>query len=224
MNNKAIIFDFDGVIVNSEPVWSKYEEQIFDRLTGVQNSYQKYKELILGYRLSDIYNNIENEIGSLPVTYQDFLQQYDQIALKVYSQSNIAPFIKEFLDLLESKNIRVGIVSSSRKKWIIETLKRNSLEGFFEDNQILSLNDSNTLRGKPAPDGYLEMMSILEVKSESTIVIEDSNTGIESAKESGATTICYTRFKVDKLEQSKASILIEDYRTLINLIKSLTNN
>ncbi|MBI4067395.1 HAD family phosphatase, partial [Candidatus Gottesmanbacteria bacterium] len=54
MKNKAFIFDMDGVIVNSEPVWSRYEEKFMPELMG-QDAYGKIKDQILGNSISRIY-------------------------------------------------------------------------------------------------------------------------------------------------------------------------
>jgi len=74
------------------------------------------------------------------------------------------------------------LTSTSRGKWIKLALKKlNFKKNDFD--YILSLNDRKDLRPKPYPDGYIETMKVLDTTPKSTIVLEDSNSGIKSAKQ-----------------------------------------
>lgn len=182
--NRAFIFDMDGVIVDSESVWPEYEQEFFDGFLG-EGTYAKVKDQILGATLNEIYEILCNY--GLKMGKKDYIRIYDTYVKKVYAAAKITKNIERLIEQLISLDFKLGIVSSSRIRWIELVLKRLKNRKKFQ--YILSLNDKD-IRPKPFPDGYLVTIEALKSKPKFSIILEDTNRGIKSAKASGAFTIC----------------------------------
>src|SRR6266849_8544463 len=183
--NKAFIFDMDGVIVNSESVWENYEQKFLSELIG-KNVYLKIKNQILGNSINEIYKILCTY--GLPISMEEYLQIYDTYAKLVYRQAHITEGIEKLIEQLIGMNFKLGVVSSSRQNWIDLVLVKLKRKTVFD--YILSLSDTQNLRPKPFPEGYITTIKKLGAEPKTTIILEDSNKGIRAAKASGAFTIC----------------------------------
>lgn len=183
--NKAFIFDMDGVIVDSESVWIKYEDKFLPELIG-RNIYKKIKKQIIGNSLKNIYKFAVLEGLVMDENYFiNFCHKYSEI---VYSEAKITNGTEKILNKLYSKGYKLGIVSVSPQKWINNVLKNIRNKNLFQ--YILSLYDAG-INPKPYPDGYILAMEKMNTAIEKTIILEDSQMGINAAKASGAFTICF---------------------------------
>lgn len=184
---KAFIFDMDGVIINSEPVWERYEQQFLPKLIG-QKIYAQIKDQIIGNSVSGIYQ-LATDYG-LKMDKAQFEQTYDEYATLVYQEAKITEGIEKLISNLALADFKLGLVSSSRQYWIDLVLKKLDYKNRFQ--LIMSL-DSEGISPKPAPNGYLKAIKILGASPETTIILEDSKRGVQAAKASGSVTICLTK-------------------------------
>lgn len=215
--NKVFIFDMDGVIINSEPVWKKQEDIFLAKLFG-KKLYQKMNKYILGNTIDEIYK-IATKSGFL-MSKRDFSQIYDQNARNVYTKAKITNGIEELINKLVTLNFKLALVSASRKNWIDIVIKRLDLKKQFKS--VLSLNDDQNIRPKPYPDGYLKSMKELKVSPKNTVILEDSNRGIVAAKSSGALTICLKENFPSNYIPRNADIYINKLTDLTQLLNILT--
>ncbi len=211
--NKAFIFDMDGVIVNSEPVWERYEKKFLPTLMG-KVTYLSIKDQILGNSVSGIYR-VASCYG-LQMDKKLFEQIYDKYATKVYEEAEITDGIKQLIDKLTVMNFKLGLVSSSRQYWIDLVLEKLKVKDKF--NLVLSL-DQKSFRPKPFPDGYIEGIDKLDSKPNNTIILEDSQRGIDAGKSSGALTICMQQFLGKNRSAKGADIYLKTIKELIKLIE-----
>jgi len=180
---KAIIFDMDGLLINSEPVWFRAKEVFLgeknvlwtwdDQRNNMGASTQAWVDYI--YDLAN--KKLSKEEILFGVT--DRMKRY-------YSNGEIGlmPGANEALDFAK-KNYRVGLASGSYKDLIYGAVKEHKWEHIFEE--ILSGDDME--RGKPFPDIYLEVMSRLNVQPSESVVLEDSRDGIKAGVAAGANVI-----------------------------------
>ncbi len=206
---KAFIFDMDGVIIDSEPVWEKYEQVFLAELMG-EETYPKIKDQILGNSINAIYE-IACQYG-LQISKQDYLRIYDEYAKTVYAEAKLTPGIKRFLSELIEKGFTLGLVSSSRQNWIDLVLAKLEAKNTFQF--VMSLNDTEGMKPKPAPDGYVKAMEMLGSQPDSTIVLEDSNKGVQAGKESGAFTVCLTENLPNDYPSIGADLVIKNLEEL----------
>ena len=215
--NKAFIFDMDGVIVDSESLWLRYEKQFLPELFG-EEIYAKMIDQILGNTISKIY---EIACGyGCTMEKEKFVEIYDSYAKIVYKKANITPGIEALIDKLIAMNFRLALVSSSRQPYIDIVLARiPKVRKKFQ--YILSLNDAG-METKPSPEGYRKAMKILNATPNSTIILEDSERGVTAAKASGAFTICLKEnIPNDNLIPQGADLYVENVKDLIEQIKTI---
>lgn len=182
--NKAFIFDMDGVIVDSEPLWEYYEEQFLPKLIG-KDVYLKIKDQILGNSVSGIYDAALRY--GLQMSKSRFEQVYDRYAEIIYKRAKVTKGVELLADKLISLNFKLGLVSSSRQDWIDMVINKLNKKVVFQS--IISL-DGRNIRPKPYPGGYLRAIKELGSKPSLSIIVEDSQRGIQAAKASGALVIC----------------------------------
>lgn len=212
---KAFIFDMDGVIVDSENAWIPYEEKFLKNLVG-EEIYTKIGDTV-GMGVKIIYQRA-TECG-LNLDRKTFYEKYDEQAEIIYKKAKITNNFDKLCNFLVKNKIKLGIVSSSRKTWINMVLPFLSFKDKFE--VIISLCDREDLQSKPYPDGYLEAMKKLNAKPEETIILEDSNTGIQSATASGAYVISFSGNLVPGYKQIKADVNAKNMIEVIKIVEEI---
>lgn len=212
--SKAFIFDMDGVIINSESTWEKYENNFLSDIVG-KDIYGKIKAEILGSTTLMVYDLARQ--NGFNMDKDLFLQKYDKQAIDVYSKSEITKDIDLLIDQLISMDFKIGLVTASRQIWIDQVLPRLKNKKAFE--YILSLGERTDLKPKPSPEGYLEAIQKLNSSPEKTIILEDSNKGLISAKATGALTICLREHLPANHVPKEADIYIDDLASLIKILE-----
>lgn len=175
---EAVIFDMDGVLVDSETHWMGGYEILFKKLNDVF-TFDLYKELYgssdfyqIDY-LSEYFNKSKDEITKIR---HDFFENYP-IDYGKYKM----PYVDELLRYLKDKNIKLAVASSSNKKDIEKMIVECGLEGYFD----LIVSGYSFEKSKPDPEIYNYTCEQLAIKKENILVIEDSIYGVESAMNAG---------------------------------------
>jgi HAD superfamily hydrolase (TIGR01509 family) len=184
MRFAALIFDFDGVLLESEWAGNK---QIADWLTGIGHptSVEESMREFMGLAGLDFIGAIERWIGrAVPDDFQDARAREDEraIAEGVEEVAGAVAFIRGLPPELPK-----AICSSSTTHWIESHLANLGLQGAFGD-RIFSGRE-HVERGKPAPDIYLHAAASLGIDIGRIAIIEDSPVGVRGALSSGATVI-----------------------------------
>ena len=180
---KAVIFDMDGVILDSESVWEKYDRQFFG--TEV---YENMKSDIKASSLDKIHR-LAGENG-FKIDKADFVDRYFKLAETVYEESVLTEGIKTSLSDLKKRSIKIGLATSSPGAWAERVLSRLGNPELFEC--VVSVFDNPDVRTKPNPDSFLLAMKELNASPGETLIVEDSKNGIKAARASGAYVVCLT--------------------------------
>lgn len=212
--HKAFLFDLDGVLINDEPIWDEHKQRLFSELFG-ENVHEKIGSTV-GLNLDSIYDKAR--AAGTGISRDKFIEAFYAVADQVYTTSPIPDGVPELADALLSMDYRIGIVSASPLSWITTVTKRLTFEDDIE--LIISLHERDDLRHKPEPDGYLEAMEALESTPATTIILEDSNSGIKAAKASGAYTIGLKQNLVRGYVQEGADAYAETMLEVIQLVRS----
>ena len=140
---------------------------------------------LTGLGLEAIY---ERAVGfGFKMGKEPYLTAWDRYAEKVYKDSEITEGIEKLAQFLIDNDFKLGLVSASPLLWINWVLDRISFRKSLD--VIISIQERPDLHHKPAPDGYLEAIKKLGSNPGKTIILEDSNTGIQSGKAAGAFVI-----------------------------------
>lgn len=211
--NHAFIFDLDGVLIDDEKIWEEEKNRLFTSVFGLE----VYKKMgsTLGVNIDYIYD-MAIKAGA-NVEKQTYLDRFYEIADAIYKNAPISEGANELAELLKEYGYLIAIVSASPLSWITSVTKRMKFEDDIE--LIISLHDRDDLMHKPAPDGYNEAIRILGASPETTIILEDSNSGIMSAKTSGAYTIGLKQNVVAGYRQSGADEYVLTMKEVEKIIK-----
>jgi HAD superfamily hydrolase (TIGR01509 family) len=180
----ALIFDFDGVLLESEYAGNA---QLADWLTrsGHPTSVEQAMDEFMGLSGLDFFGAVERWIGrALPDDFHDARAAEDRRAIEegIAAVAGAVAFVRSL-----PPDLPRAICSSSSSYWIESHLRNIGLEGAFGD-KIFSGRE-HVARGKPAPDLYLHAAAALRVPIGRIAIIEDSPVGVQGALASGATVI-----------------------------------
>jgi sugar-phosphatase len=179
----AVLFDMDGVLVDSEPLWKIAMEEVFNGLGSklTKTDFQK----TVGMRIDQViafWKNIEGWKDQI----QDIeFQIIDRMIQLINENGQPLPGVEDTVVHL-NKIKTVGLASSSPKKLIDSVLLKTQLHSYFHG--VFSAETEPF--GKPHPAVYLTAASTLGVQPNRCLVIEDSLNGIISAKAANMTVIC----------------------------------
>ncbi|HTU09324.1 MAG TPA: HAD family phosphatase [Allosphingosinicella sp.] len=184
MRFDALLFDFDGVLLESEYAGNA---QLADWLTrsGHPTSVDEAMANFMGLAGLDFIGAIERWIGrTIPDDFHSARAEEDAraIAEGIAAVEGAIAFVRGLPPELPR-----AICSSSSSDWILSHLRNIGLEGAFGD-RIFSGRE-HVARGKPAPDIYIHAAAALRTPIERTAIIEDSPVGVQGALASGATVI-----------------------------------
>lgn len=179
----AIIFDFDGVIVDSEAVSNAVLAQVLSTRFGLPMTAEEAVARYCGLRWADCHRAIERDLGrSIP---PGSIQKLVDEAMG--ARANEVPAIEGIGDFLAAQaHRRLAIASSSDREWLDSFLARLGLAGWFGDHVYSA---AGLARGKPHPDVYLMAADRLAVRPERCIVIEDHPLGVAAGAAAGAVVV-----------------------------------
>ncbi len=172
-----IVFDCDGVLVDSEVLARRAMQSVF-RQAGIEVTADMV-DAVVGMKLADILHGIEARTGkALAVDYHP--RFWSETKALFTDELRPTPGVAEFLT---SSGARRCVASSSDHERIRHSLAVTGLDRFFEEGAIFSSHDVS--RGKPAPDLVLHAASRMGVDPGRCLVIEDSRFGVAGAKAAG---------------------------------------
>jgi HAD superfamily hydrolase (TIGR01509 family) len=180
--SRAIIFDFDGVIADSEVLSNTTLAEIVTELgvpTTLDDAYRNY----MGKRFHEVIAAIEQALGrSLP---EGFADDYQKRTLSRF-RTELRPIegAREFIATLQG--LPRCIASSSSPDRLALCLEVLEMEALFQ-GRVFSA--STVARGKPHPDIFLHAAAEIGVRPERCIIIEDSASGVTAGRSAGATVI-----------------------------------
>ena len=206
---KAVIFDMDGVIVDSEAQWKELEAAWFRELAPGWTTV--HDERAVGLGVEDLHRFFVKEFG-VKLSKRDFLEHCDLTAKKVYEQR--VDCSEGFLDLareLKHAGIKTAIASSSPAHWIKMVVDRFSLSPLLD--AVVSADDVGG-KTKPLPDIYLEAAARLEVPTSECLAIEDSAIGVLAAKRAGMKVAAFRNGANDGQDLSSADFELGGFRGL----------
>jgi beta-phosphoglucomutase len=200
----AVIFDMDGVIVDSNPA-HKIALQQFVRQHGYDLDEKQLREKVYGRTNKEWITNL---FGSLPA---DVLQQYAWEKEALYRdlfKDEIKPVkgLVKFLDLLEENNIPKAIGTSAPRVNVDFSLGSTHLEKYFS----IILDDTFVTHSKPDPEIYIKVATAIGLPNSQCIVIEDSLSGVTAGKRAGSKVIGITTTHTAE-ELAEADLIINDF-------------
>jgi len=182
---EAVVFDMDGVIVDTEQYWVEEEGEILARALPEGHDVDPHD--ITGINVHEQYALLA-ESYEMQVDQEAYFELFDSCAERVYERADLLSGFHDLLDAIETRERPIGLATSSYPRWIEIVFDRHDLDGRFDE--VLSAADLDA-PGKPEPDIYESVAERLGVAPERLVVAEDSENGIAAAAAAGAYTIAY---------------------------------
>ena len=182
MEKSAVLFDLDGVTIDTEPLYTISEIRLFKEY-GVQIPKEDWP-LFRGCSEETFFDLSMARYG-ITENRDIFIQKGRKYVMDEFSKN--IPFVPGFKDLIArvSKNYITGLVTASPIRSLDWIRKNIGLDNYFQ----FIISGEETEKNKPHPHPYLEMMSRIGVKAKNTVIIEDSILGLRSAIASGGHVI-----------------------------------
>jgi len=211
---KAVIFDLDGLLIDSEPLWQEAEIEIFQQV-----NIKLTNKLCLQTKGLRIDQVVEYWFQKFPWNNLSKKAVEDLIVSKVIelveSKGKALPGVKQVISFVQQKPVKIALASSSSSKIIKAALKKLGLSKLF--SQIYSA-ESEPL-GKPHPGVYLTTAHKLGVRPQECLAIEDSLNGVLSAK--AAQMICLAIPESSQRKNSRFDIADLQLESLVDVNESV---
>lgn len=174
---KAVIFDMDGLLIDSEPLWCETEIEVFNKV-GVAITPEKYRETI-GLRVDEIVEYWYSRHPWKDVSKKEVEERLvNKITELIKEKGEPLPGAKEIVKTLYDQNLPLAIASSSFLKVIEAATEKLAIDRFLK----VVHSAENEAFGKPHPGVYISTAKKLNVNPESCLVFEDSFNGLLAAK------------------------------------------
>jgi beta-phosphoglucomutase len=222
---RAVIFDFDGVITDSEILHLRAFNEVLAQYNIEIKTDEYYKEY-LGFTDRDCFDVVaaKNKLGLDCGRIEELIRQKNRIFEKLAAtEATIFEGVPEFLQMLRKNEIRRAICSGALMADILPILEKSQLGPYFE----VIVSAEQIEKGKPDPEGFLLTLEKLNKRSQNSIaanecvVIEDSHWGLEAAKAAGMHTVAITNTYdagqlsiAEKIVKHLSELTIEDLQKL----------
>ena len=202
---RAIIFDMDGVLVDSEPLFLDAINRLLAQDGVAPISEKENEETLIGTTVDETWRQLKLS-RPLPLPTATYITRYDAIVRRMMMEELAPqPGVRELLATCSRRGLPKAVASSSRHDWVDLKLAAIGLTGAFD----AVLGGDDVSRGKPEPDIYLKAAAALGRPPEQCIAIEDSPVGIAAAVASGAYTIAVRTAYTRNLDVSRANAILE---------------
>ncbi len=203
---RAVIFDLDGVLADSEPWWNEIDKKLLGEY-GVTYGGEYHRDVLgVSYRLAlEFYK----KMFDLSVPTEELMRRRGEIAAEFFANRiGLFPSTRAVLKELRQMNLHLAVATSSVSASARPFLDRHELTTFFD----VIVTGEEIERGKPHPDIYLRVAEKLDVPADACLVIEDALSGIAASKAAGmrVAAIPDTRFVDAREYEKQADYMLRD--------------
>lgn len=220
MNIKAVLFDMDGLMVDTESLAT----EAFIH-SAKKQGYDMTKEetlLVLGFTTKSIYEFWENYFKNSDVSGKQLVDDHYKYIENILFTTGPRkmPYIEELLKYLKESNYKVAVASSSNMNHIINNMEKTGLKKYIDE----FASGAEVENGKPAPDVFLLAAERLGVKPEECLVLEDSKAGVIAGSSAGAKVIMVPdMFKPDEECKERTYRIVGNLGEVISILEDKNN-
>jgi HAD hydrolase, family IA, variant 3 len=216
MEIKAVLFDMDGLMVDTE---SLSTEAFIDSAKAQGYNMTKEETLkVLGFTKANIYQFWIDYFQGTNVDGKKLVDDhYEYIENVLYTVGpEKMPYVEELLKYLRENNYKIAVASSSDTADIKNNLEKTKLEKYIDE----IASGAEVENGKPAPDVFLLAAERLDVDPKDCLILEDSKAGIKAGKASGAMVFMVPdMFTVDKECEDTADRILTNLGEVIEILE-----
>lgn len=216
MEIKAVLFDMDGLMVDTE---SLSTEAFINSAKAQGYNMTKEETLkVLGFTKANIYQFWIDYFQGTNVDGKKLVDDhYEYIENVLYTVGpEKMPYVEELLKYLRENNYKIAVASSSDTSDIKNNLEKTKLEKYIDE----IASGAEVENGKPAPDVFLLAAERLDVDPKDCLILEDSKAGIKAGKASGAMVFMVPdMFTVDKECEDTADRILTNLGEVIEILE-----
>lgn len=207
---KAVIFDMDGVLLDSQPAHFRADIGVLARCQCSVT--QEMVEIYAGMPNPDRWARYKNDFG-LSESVEELIHMHSEILNTILDNERLAPVrgVKDLLKKIKDDCYKTAVASSSSREFVYKVLDLADLLIYFD----LLVCGEDVTRGKPAPDIFLKAAEKLKVEPSECVIFEDSANGINAAFAAGIKCIGYRNETSGNQDLSKASAVIDSFYDLV---------
>ena len=220
MNIKAVLFDMDGLMVDTESLAT----EAFIH-SAKKQGYDMTKEetlMVLGFTTKSIYEFWENYFKNSDVSGKQLVDDHYKYIENVLFTTGPKkmPYIEELLKYLKESNYKVAVASSSNMNHIINNMEKTGLKKYIDE----FASGAEVKNGKPAPDVFLLAAERLGVEPKKCLVLEDSKAGVIAGSSAGAKVIMVPdMFKPDEECKERTYRIVGNLGEVISILEDKNN-
>lgn len=203
---KAVIYDMDGLMVDSEPISFRATELVLEKYGHSINEIPK--EMVsdaLGRRVVDILG-IFKDILNIKASVDELKEERNKVFMQeIKKDLKAMPGLEKSLKMFRKHNMKIALASSAFMDYIDFVLDRFNIRSYFD--AIVSGDDVK--KGKPDPETYAIACRLLNIEPRCCVVLEDAPNGIKAAKTAGCRCIAIKNQNMLPHDLSKADIALD---------------
>lgn len=218
---RCVIFDMDGVIVDSESIHITSEKVLF-RSLGMHIDDEEHFSFV-GTTSVNMWQQLKQKYGLKGTIPELIALEHKAYWDYLKKEKNLKPiaFVKKLVRQLSKMKIKLIVASSSPLNQIEYILVKLELKKYFS----FWLSGDQVRRGKPEPDIFLEACKLGKVRPQECVVIEDSQNGVIAAREAGIKCVAYQNPGSGKQDLSRANLVVKSIGQIsYSLLRQLIND
>jgi beta-phosphoglucomutase len=207
---KTILFDLDGVVIDSEPLHAKAKKIVLDRfnLEYPAEIFNDFK----GRPDNVFFEYVSGKLDPLHQPFEVYYSAKKAVFEEIFTELKLIDGFLVFLSKVKELGIKTAMVSSTSLYSLGLIDSQFNISEMFD----LVITEVDTEHHKPYPDPYLKALDLMNASTQSTIVIEDSPNGIISAKKAGCFVYGLTSsFDGKTLMDAGADEIVDSYKSLM---------
>ncbi|WP_042146593.1 HAD family phosphatase [Paucisalibacillus sp. EB02] len=202
---KAVIMDFDGVVIDSEAIWHDLYVEWFKTNHNYNLTVEEFL-LCVGSNYESLFSKLEEKMD-ISIDREKFLEDTMELFIEKSDNLPAKEGVVDFIKSVKEKGLGLSLATSSVRAKPVKHLTRLGLIDYFD--YLVTADDVERI--KPFPDLYLKAIDNLKVDKEEAVVIEDSQNGLIAANRAGVKTIIVPN------EETKYSNFESYYKKVVSL-------
>lgn len=210
---KAILFDFDGVVVKSMESHYQGWHKALEEYGIDMNPEELY--LLEGQGVEEVASQLIRKFN-LPTDLRPNIIEKKRFYFNQNKEVGVYPFLIETLDWARERELKTALVTGGDFERVKETLKNFGIDTYFD----VIVTSSDVTHTKPSPEPYLMASKLLNVEPSDCIVIENAPLGIRSAKNAGMKCIAITT-TLPPMFLKEADVVTDNFQEVLETLKKL---
>jgi putative hydrolase of the HAD superfamily len=180
---KAVIFDFDGLILDTETAWYESYREILTKNHQFDLKLEDFVKCV-GADDTSLFDHLRKNLGDTFVI-DDIRNNAKTLHSEKVKKENAREGVEQYLTDARQAGLKIALATSSTRQWVETHLTNLGLIHYFD--HLITQNDVNRI--KPAPDLFWKAIDVLGIKPEEGLVFEDSLNGLIAAQKAHLTTV-----------------------------------